>query len=199
MAKAKRRVISHYDFVRDLGRGALGEDIAEIFLQREFGVIADNVSERNPDFDLLINHLDPALSRKPRVVPKKLLRKIFKDSFGIVNRDEITVEVKFDEAAARYGNLFIEVFFDIRCGSPGALFKCKADLFVWIVPAKKKFMIYVLKRPELLAWVFQYMFDNKNKISYKVPNISPYARGIPVPVKAVAASPACVGTFEFNL
>ncbi len=52
---SKVRTISHYDFKRDLARGAIGEGIAEVFFQREFGVVAENKSERNPDFDLIVN------------------------------------------------------------------------------------------------------------------------------------------------
>ena len=64
MARSKR-VISHRDFIRDLGRGAIGEDIAEAFFRDEFGVVAGNVSERNPDYDLLIDKLDPKFARRP--------------------------------------------------------------------------------------------------------------------------------------
>ena len=37
----RKRVISHRDFVRDLGRGAIGEDIVELFFEKEFNVIID--------------------------------------------------------------------------------------------------------------------------------------------------------------
>lgn len=198
MGKTKP-IISHRDFVRDLGRGALGEDVVEVFFKEEFGVIAENVSDRNPDFDLAISELDPELAKQRRVVPGKLLKKIFRDSFGYRGKERVTVEVKYDEAAARYKNFFIEVFFDVDTGSPGTVFKCKADLIAWVVPAKKKFKIYLFKRPEFLAWFFQYIFENKKKLQYKTPNISPQARGIAVPIKALASSFACLGVFDFRL
>jgi hypothetical protein len=198
MAKRKRPVISHRDFVRDLGRGALGEDVAEVFFKSEFGVIAENVSEKNPDYDLKISKLDPCLAKRPRVVPAKLLRKIFRDSFGYSNKKELTVEVKFDEAAARYGNIFIEIFFDIDTGSPGTVFKCKADLLAWVIPARKKFKIYLIKRPEFLAWLFGYIFAD-DSLEYKTPGISPHARGIALPIKEMVNSPACLGEFELKL
>lgn len=193
----KKRVISHLDFVRDLGRGALGEDVAEAFFRTEFGVQAENVSDRNPDYDLVIAALDKKLSVQRKVVPKKLLRKIFKDAFGYLNKDTITVEVKFDAAAAKYKNFFIEIFFDIATGSPGTTFKCKADLITWVVPVNHKYKIYLLKRPEFLAWLFQYIFDNR-KIQYKTPGISPQARGVAIPIEVIANSFACLGEFDFS-
>lgn len=194
-----KRVISHQDFVRDLGRGALGEDIVEVFLQREFGVVAENVSQRNPDYDLKITALDPKLAKQRNVVPKTLLKKIFKDSFKCPNRNQVTVEVKYDEAASRYNNFFLEIFFDVDTGCPGTTFKCKADIVAWVVPARKRFKIYLFKRPEFLAWLFHYMFENKKTLKYKTPNISPQARGIVVPISAAVESPACLGTFDFKL
>jgi hypothetical protein len=133
------------------------------------------------------------------VVARRLLKKIFKDSFGYSDKDELTVEVKFDEAAARYGNLFVEIFFDVDTGSPGTLFKCKADLLVWVIPARKKFRVYLFKRPEFLAWAFHYLYEKKGKLKYKTPGISPHARGIPLPVKEAAKSFACLGVFDFEL
>lgn len=199
MAKNKR-VISHRDFVRDLGRGSVGEGVAEAFFSREFGVIAENVSTRNPDHDLLISKLEPDLADRPKVVPDKLLRKIFKDSFGYIKKKSLSVEVKYDEAAARYGNLFFEIFFDIDTGNPGTTFKCKADLIVWVVPAKsRKFKIYLFKRPELLAWLFDYVFTHKKTLKYKTPGISPHARGVPVPIVDIVESSACLGEFEFKI
>lgn len=196
----RKRVISHKDFVRDLGRGSIGEGVAEAFFSKEFGVIAKNVSERNPDYDLIIEELDPELATRPKVVPAKLLKKIFKDSFGYTKKAKISVEVKFDEAAARYGNIFIEVFFDVETGSPGTVFKCKADLIAWVIPDKRRnFRIYLFKRPELLAWVFHLVFTSKKKFEYKTPGISPHARGIAIPIEKAAESPACVGTFNFKI
>lgn len=198
MAK-KKPVISHHDFVRDLGRGALGEDIVEVFFRDEFGLLARNVSNNNPDYDIIVDDLCPKLKKQRKVVPARLLKKIFRESFGITKKKEISVEVKFDEAAARYKNLFFEIFFDIEKGVPGTTFKCKADLVVWVIPLKRKFKIYVFKRPELLAWLFEYMFHNKKKLKYKTPAISPYARGLAIPIKEVVAGYACVGEFEYKL
>ena len=198
MGKSKR-VISHKDFTRDLGRGALGEDITEAFFEKEFDLIAKNVSKRNPDYDMVISEITPSLAKKKGVVPAKMLRKIFKDSLGITKKKEITVEVKFDEAAARYKNFFLEIFFDVETGSPGTIFKCKADIFVWIVPAKRKFKLFLFKRPEFLAWFFGHVFTSTKKFKYKTPGISPYARGIAVPIKDAAASPACIGVFEYKI
>lgn len=195
----KKRVISHRDFVRDLGRGALGEDIVEAFFRDEFGLLATNVSDKNPDFDIIIDDVCEDLKPKRKAVPGKLLRKIFRDSFGITKKKFVSIEVKFDEAAARYKNFFFEIFFNIETGSPGTTFKCKADLIVWVVPLRKRFKIYVFKRPELLAWLFEFMFQNKKKLKYKTPGISPYARGVAVPIKEVAASAACVGEFEYKI
>lgn len=196
--KRKRGVISHKDFVRDLSRGALGEDVAELFFLREFGVIAENVSDRNPDHDLLIKKLDPKVAKKPKVIPKKLIKKIFKD-LGFHNKKELTVEVKLDEAAARYKNFFIEIFFDVDKGTPGTTYKCKADLLVWVVPSKKKFKIYLFNRPAFLSWIVQYIVESKKKIEFKTPGISPKARGIPVPIVEAEKSSACLGVFDFKL
>jgi hypothetical protein len=139
------------------------------------------------------------MKKGKKVVPKKLLRKIFKDAFGYRGKDEITVEVKFDEAAARHRNFFIEVFFDVDTGSPGTTFKCKADVIAWVVPRKKYFKVYLFKRPEFLAWFMDYVFTKKRKVSYKTPGISPQARGIPVPIKEAITSFACLGEYEYKL
>ena len=197
---SKKRVISHRDFVRDLGRGARGEDIVEVFLQGEFGIIPDNVSERNPDYDLIIKKIDPEAFPGKKVVPKKLLRKIFRDSFGFYRKDTLTVEVKFDEAAARYKNIFLEVYFNYEDGTPGTIFKCKADVIAWVVPAKnKKFKIHLLDRAKFLAWFHNYTLTHRKKLEYKVPGISPMARGIAVPLVEVVESVACIGVYEFKL
>lgn len=198
MAKNKR-VISARDFARDLGRGALGEDIAEAFFRDEFGVVAENVSDNNPDYDMIISDITPELKKGRKVIPSKLLKKVFRDSFGYSNKDKVTVEVKFDEAAARYRNIFVEIFFNFDSGSPGTMFKCKADLLVWVVPLKRRFKIYVIKRAEFLSWLFDYVFSSEKKLNYKTPGISPYARGLAIPMKSVADSCACVGVFEYKL
>lgn len=197
MAKRKQ-VISRADFIRDLRRGARGEDVAQDFFEDVFGVVAENVSKRNPDFDLKITELIPALRKKSDAVNKKALKKIFKDGFGYSRKDDITVEVKFDEAAARYKNFFIETYFNIDEGVPGTTFKCKADLYVWIVPQRKHHKIYLFKRPEFLAWIFDYMLTNKKILKYKTPSISPHCRGIPIPIKEIADSYACLGEFEYK-
>lgn len=194
----RRRVISHTDFVRDLGRGALGEDVVEVFFRHEFGVVARNVSKNNPDYDMIVDDIVPALKKKRGVVPKKLLRKIFKESFGYTGKDSVTVEVKFDEAAARYKNFFFEIFFDVETGSPGTIFKCKADLIVWVVPSKAKFKVYIFRRAELLAWLFDHVF-NVEVVEYKIPAVSPYARGLPISIKLLADSAACIGEFEYKI
>jgi len=198
MAKRKQ-VISHKDFIRDLGRGAIGEDVTESFFCKEFGLVASNVSERNPDFDMIISDITPELKKKKKVVPAKMLRKIFKDAFGIIKRKEVTVEVKFDEAAARYKNFFFEIFFNIETGKPGTMFNCKADLIVWVVPARRKFNIYLFKRAELLAWLYDYVFQSQKKIKYKIPGVSPYARGVALPIATVIESTACLGVFEYKI
>lgn len=198
MARRKRRPISHRDFVRDLGRGAVGEDIACSFFLKEFGIISKNVSERNPDFDIILYDLDEELLNKPKVVPKKLLKKVFKD-FGFHNKEELTVEVKFDEAAARYKNFFIEVFFNVEDGSPGSLLKCKSDLIVWVVPNGKKHKIYMFNRAGFLAWFFEYIFENRKSLKLKTPGISPMARGIAVPIELAKESFSCLGVFDFRL
>lgn len=198
MAKRKG-VISHQDFVRDLGRGAVGEGVAEAFFSQEFGVVAENVSKRNPDYDLIISSLEPELAKKPKVVPALLLKKIFKDNFGYTKKANLTVEVKYDAAAARYGNIFVELFFDIETGSPGTTFKCKSDLVVWVVPVRsREFKVYLFKRPELLAWLFHYVLTSKKPLKYKVPAISPQARGLPIPIAKITSGFACLGEFDFK-
>jgi hypothetical protein len=195
MAKRKQ-VISHHDFVRDLRRGARGEEVVEDFFSKEFGLIAENVSDRNPDFDLII--ADLTKQKRTKAASKKALKRIFKDAFGITRRDDVTVEVKYDEAAARYKNFFIEMFFDHRSGSPGTTFKCKADLIAWVVPRRGRSQIYLFKRPEFLAWIVDYIVSSSKKVKYKTPGISPYARGVPIPIKEVSKSYACLGVFEFK-
>lgn len=197
MAKRKQ-IISHYDFVRDLRRGARGEDIVEDFFKEKFGIIAANVSDRNPDFDLCVSELAPKKVKKTAAASKKALKRIFKDAFGISRRDSITIEVKYDEAAARYKNFFIEMFFNHEDGTPGNIFKCKADLMVWVVPMRGKSKIYVFKKPEFVAWIMDYIICHPKRLKYKTPGISPYARGIPVPIKDVADSYACLGVFEYK-
>lgn len=199
MAKRKPP-INHYDFVRDLVRGQKGEEIAIQFFREELGLTCKNLSDRNPDFDLLIDELDPKLTEGKKVVPKKLLKKIFREAFKYSRRDTITVEVKFDMAAAKYKNLFLEVLFNIEEGVPGGMFKCKADILTWIVPKAggKSVKIYLFKRPEFLAWLFQYIFENKD-VKLKTPAISPFTRGVAVPINIIKDSYACVGEFDYEI
>ena len=186
----RKRVISHRDLVRDLDRGAVGEDIAVNFLKKQFGVIATSISERNPDCDFVIEKIDKSAAYRT-------LTKVLKESFGFRKKKKLTVEVKLDEAAEKYGNLFIELFFDIEEGVPGNIFKCKADMFLWIVPNKKKYRIHLFNRAEFLAWLFQYVFENRST-KMKTPGISPYARGLAIPIKKAISSKACIGSFDFN-
>lgn len=199
MAKRKPP-INHYDFVRDLVRGQKGEEIAIQFFREEFGLACKNLSDRNPSFDLLIDELDPKLTAGKKVAPKKLLKKIFREVFKYSRKDEITVEVKFDMAAAKYKNFFLEVFFNIEEGVAGGIFKCKADILTWIIPNKggKSVKIYLFKRPEFLAWLFNYIFTNKD-IKLKTPRISPFTRGVAVPVNLLKGSFACVGEFDYEI
>ena len=196
----RRQVISHYDFVRDLGRGAKGEAIVEAFFKKEFGLIAKNVSEKNPDYDMILDEVDPHLAGQPKVVPKKLLKKIFKDSFGYSKKTQLTVEVKFDEAAAKYGNFFFEALFDAEAGNPGGIFKCKADLFVWLVPNKgRNYKVYVFRRAEMLAWLFDYVMGHQKTLEYKTPAISPYTRGLAIPIKEAVKGFGCLDVFDFTI
>lgn len=195
---AKRKVISHHDFVRDLARGAVGEDIVVDFFKEEFGLLAENVSTRNSDYDLIIQQVVKPLTKGRNVVPDELLKKIFREALSSPRREELTVEVKLDQAAAKYKNFFIELTFDVNTGSPGALFKCKADIIAWVVPYKRgKYKIYLFKRPELLTWMFDYVFSNK-KLQLKTPGISPFARGMAVPIEELEESFACIGCFDFK-
>ena len=192
-----RRPISHRDFVRDLARGTEGEEIVEEFLLEEFGLVSENVSQNNPDFDILITGVCTKWAKSKGVVSKKLFKKILKDGFGFRNKNELSVEVKYDQAASRSGNIFIELFFDITEGKPGTVFKCKADIVCWVIPrARKKKSIYLFKRAEMLAWLFEYMRENKIKL--KTPGVSPYARGMAVPVKEIADGFACLGEYTFR-
>ncbi len=196
-AKKRKGVISHYDFVRDLARGAVGEDLIVEFFKDEFGLCAENVSTRNPDFDLIVEKLDPSLSKKKNVVADALFKKILREALDCPRRDFVTIEVKLDAAAAKYKNFFVEVFFDISTGSPGNVFKCKADIIAWVVPgAKGKYKIFLLKRPEFLAWFFDYVFSRKIKL--KTPAISPQARGVAIPIADVKESFACIGEFDYS-
>lgn len=90
------------------------------------------------------------------------------------------------------------MFFDYNTGSPGTTFKCKADLLAWVVPMRGKSKIYLFKRPEFLAWIIDYIITNPKKAKYKTPGISPFCRGVPIPIKDVADSYACLGVFEFK-
>jgi hypothetical protein len=199
MAKRKPP-INHYDFVRDLVRGQKGEEIAIQFFREELGLTCTNLSDRNPDFDLLIDALDPKLTEGKKIVPQKLLKKIFREAFRYSRKEEITVEVKFDMAAAKYKNIFLEVIFNIEEGVPGGMFKCKADILAWIVPnaGGDSVKIYLFKRPELLAWLFLYIFENKD-VKLKTPAISPFTKGVAVPIKIIKESFACVGEFNYKI
>jgi hypothetical protein len=103
----KGGIISHKHFVRDLARGAVGEEVVESFFLEQFGLCSRNVSEKNPDYDLVLDSVSKEMVG-PKVVPKKLLKKIFKDVFGYTSKKELSVEVKLDEAAAK---LFYTVMF----------------------------------------------------------------------------------------
>lgn len=200
MPRSRRKgPINYWDFTRDLERGAVGEELVVDFLDEEFGLQADNVSTKNSDYDLIIKKLSSSLAKQKNVVPKSLLKKIFKEAFDISKRESVTIEVKYDEAAARYKNLFIELFFNIETGSPGTIFKCKADLIAWVVPEKsRRNKVILLKRPEFLAWLFDYIYTNKN-IEFKTPGVSPFARGIAVPISAIKECFACLGEFDYKL
>lgn len=197
-----RKVIDHRHFVRDLERGAKGEKIVEDFFKEEFGLLAENVSKGNSDYDLKVSTICKDLEKSSNVVPSKLFKKILRDSLSYNKKKSVTIEVKYDEAAAKYRNFFIELIFDIEKNVPGALFKCKADLVVWVVPDKNKrkktAKIYLFKRPELISWLFQYVHGEK-KVTFKTPSISPYARGLTVPISKLTKSFACVGEYDFKL
>src|SRR3989304_466568 len=111
---AKGRVISHRDFVRDLDRGAIGEDVAEEFFRREYNIILKNVSSNNRFWDFEVASLDDKTTKSRKVVKEKLLKK-FKKDFGA------TIEVKYDEAAAKYDNFFIEIMFDVENDVAGTI------------------------------------------------------------------------------
>ena len=165
-------------------------------MREEFGLLPHSVSTKNSDYDLLVDKIDPAL-KKRNVIEGKLLKKILREAFDL-RRDKMSVEVKYDEAAARYKNIFVELFFDITTGVPGTVFKCTADIIAWVIPARsKRYKIYLLKRPAFLAWLFEYLYTNRG-IKLKTPGISPLARGIAVPISEVEESFACLGSFDFT-
>lgn len=194
-------VINPRDFARDLGRGALGEDIVVKFFLREYSVIARNVSDHNPDYDLLIDALAAEVAQQEKIDPEKLLQKFFR-GLGFPKHKVLSVEVKLDEAAARYRNFFIEIFFDVERGVPGGFFKCKADLMAWVVPVRSaggKFKIYLFNRASLLAWVFKYLLEHPGAVPFKTPGISPNARGVAIPIAIAEKSPACLGVFDYDI
>jgi hypothetical protein len=186
------KVISHRDFIRDLGRGAVGEDVAAEFFRREFQVILKSVGETNRSWDFELEDIEPEALANKAANKKKLLSK-FKKNLGE------TIEVKYDEAAAKYDNFFIEILFDVEAGKAGSITNCKADLLVWVVPKRRgNYKIYLFKRSEFIAWVLLYALENRKKLQLKSPAISPRARGIVIPVKDAADSFACLGDFDFK-
>lgn len=193
----KRKVIDHRDFVRDLGRGAHGEDIVDLFFQEEFGVEVRNVTKQKVGWDFEVDKWTKKELDKTKAARRKKLNK-FKKVFGNF-KTPLSVEVKFDEAAARYKNIFIELLFDVKKGAAGAVMNCKADVFVWVIPdGRKKYKILLLKRPEFLAWLMGYVLE-KDDIKIKTPSVSPYARGLAIPVKEIEESFSCLGVYEFTL
>jgi hypothetical protein len=187
-----KRVISHKDFVRDLGRGAVGEDVVEEFFKKEFQVVLKNTGAHTKGWDFELDGVVETAAKLPKVDEKKLLAK-FKKHLGE------TIEVKYDEAAAKYGNFFIEFLFDEETGKAGAIPNCKADLIVWVVPSKKgKFKVYLFKRAELLAWLFVYVLERQKKLEVKSPAISPRAKGIVIPIKDAIEGFSCLGEFTFK-
>lgn len=188
-----RGVISHKDFVRDLKRGGVGEEIVQEFVRREFKINIKQVggSNRHWDFELLSADVSAKGKKFTKKDEKKLITS-FKKKFGE------TLEVKYDEAAAKYKRFFVELLFDIDRGVAGAATKCKADIVVWVVPDRKGwYKLYFFKRPEFLSWVVIYSLENKDT-KLKTPGISPKARGMAIPIEDLKESFAFIGEYEFK-
>lgn len=185
-------VIRHSDFVRDMDRGAIGEDVAEEFFRKEYNVILKNVSKDCRYWDFEVDKIDESVSKYKKAAKTKLLKK-FKKTFGE------TIEVKYDEAAARYKNFFIEIMFDEERDVAGTTTNCKADTIVWVIPQRKgRYKLFIFKRSEFVAWLIMYVLNNKKKIKLKTPSISPRARGIAIPIKEMVKSFGFLGDYNFK-
>jgi hypothetical protein len=182
-------VISHSDFRRDLKRGVVGEEVVEEFIKKEFGVALKQSVGANKfwDFEVIDGILAPKKSKRGKDKTKD-----FKSIFGS------TIEVKYDEAAARYGRFFIELMFDVDSGKAGAATACKADTVVWVIPSGKgKYQLYFFRRPEFLSWLILYILDTKG-LKLKTPGISPKARGLPVSIQDAIDGFAFIEQYEFK-
>jgi len=186
------RVIKHRDFVRDLDRGAVGEDVIEEFFKKEYNVILKSVSDKNRYWDFEVVGLDETVSKYKKATKTKLLKK-FKKNFGT------TIEVKFDEAAEKYKRFFIELLFDVEKDVAGAIANCKSDLITWVVPQRKgRYKVYLFKRAELISWLIIYALESGSKMKLRTPGISPRARGIAIPITDITKAYGFLGEFNFK-
>jgi len=182
-------VISHRDFRRDLKRGDVGEEVVEEFIKKEFGVSLKQSVGANKFWDFEVVDILPAPKKSKRGQDQT---KQFRDTFGS------TIEVKYDEAAARYERFFVELMFDVDAGKAGAATACKADTVVWVIPAGKgKYNLYFFRRPEFLSWLILYILDTKG-LKLRTPGISPKARGLPVSIQDAIDSFAFIEQYQFK-
>lgn len=198
MIKTSKSPISRYEFIKDRARGLIGEKTAESFLKKELQFEVLNVSDKSREFDFIIKDVTRECKDSSTKTVKSLLKSKFKESFKFGNKKEVTVEVKYDITAARTKNLFIEVFFNVDKTEAGALFKCKADILMWVIPQEEKYKILIFKRADLIAWIFKHLFCTK-ELKLKVPGVSPYARGVVIPINKISKDPVCIGNYDFSL
>lgn len=198
---SKKPVINYHDFMRDLKRGKEGEQIVQVFCKESFGLTCVDLSNKNPDFDLIIRQEDGIIGYEDENLNKKEYKRAIKKVFKYSRKKDITIEVKFDKVALKYSNFFLEVFFNIETGCAGGMFKSKADILAWVLPTNKEggeYKIFFFKRPELLAWLLSYVYTDR-KVKFKTPRISPYARGVAVPIKLLENSVACIGVYDYSV
>lgn len=175
--------IKHQDFVRDLKRGEVGEEVVEDFIKKEFDIELKRVSTTN-------RHWDFEITAKKKG-PKKI--RDFIKKYGN------TIEVKYDEAAAKYKRFFIELMFDVDKGVAGAATNCKSDIVVWVIPdGKRKYKLYFFHRPEFLSWLILYILEQTRKPELKTPGISPKARGLPVSIEEAVKGFSFIQSFDFQ-
>lgn len=191
---------SYGQIVKDIQVGfEEGERPVQVFLREHFGIKTRNVGHKHVGWDLEFAGVDPKYLEKNKRTSKARVQKKFINKFGK------TFEIKRDKASDRTGNLFFEVWSNIRVHNPGCINGSKADVLVLV---RKKEFIFI-DRGFFISWIIYNLYNDspmckrwKRKTCGKVKEvemknspISPQVRGILIPMEDIKKE-ACIQVFK---
>lgn len=135
-------------FVKDMDRGNEGEIKVKKYIYEKYGIKSIITDEE----DSKREHIDIRILKKEH---QEVDNKIYSD---FIHKYGYKIEVKYDQTANRTGNIYLEIWSNVRINPPnaGAISQCRGHS-IWYV-LDEKFLVF--DRAALLSCLFTHFYFN---------------------------------------